>query len=776
MGTLLRVGTYRLMVGVLVVAVLLLVALDLDLTRGGDRGQSIGGRAEDPGGAGLDTIPPSSGNGSKRKEFDPGAPPADTARAHRSDGAERRAKEGGTLLAGRVVDEDRNPVEGARILCEFFFPDGEIRLPGPVAESCDDDGRFSTTIPGGALRSLTIRGPRRPFGEPRPFVPRQLGREELASRLSTGRNLEIVLERGSTLVVDVVDGEGRPVHGAGVNVRQPGRPPIERSRGTDESGRATVSGLAAGELLLTGEAHLDGETGATRRSGDPDSAATVAHRASVDLVAPLEGPVRLVLQPDPVVSGSVHGLPVGAKGEVAVFALRYGDHGTAHQPEISPPARYVGPSGYEPFGNPPITQVDLDDPRFAVHLPTGTHALVATVAVRGQRFSVATPIVRHDVTRDGNLVRLDFRDRARVRGVVVDAGGAPVPGVVVHAFESTTESWARQVVSQADGTFEFHVPSSGPHGVHARPGDGWTGSPTQRIDLLPGGSVEGIRLEVQRPARLRVLVRRVDGGPKLVRLRAEQLDGPLAGTVTPGVTRPDGLHVFRHLAPGRILVSTEVHQRLPHGTGARVVQGIADVTSADDTALTLVIDEPPAATCEGRLLLPGETGIRGFVVVLEDDLGKIASTVSDGGGRFRLPSGRAGPARLLVFERPAGRTIARADVVVRAGEASWTELAMPGGELRVTVEGDLPPTRDGAYTYVVAWPGGTGLPIAERFHPLRPTVLRFLEPGTYSVAVARVGDGGRDAPPRSPTGRWSTVETVQLGRGSRQVTLRLVGD
>lgn len=188
-------------------------------------------------------------------------------------------------LFGKVTDEDGKDVAGASVATiahpwrRFPAPGrdtGAVSETGPKTRTARD-GSFALRLPRGALVDLRVAA--EGFGE---IVRRDC---------QAGERVAITLRRGSTLEVSTVDGADVPLGGVPLTIDTVGP---DRSysqhfeRVTDASGRASVTGVAAGTLFVLADPP---DLGAEWQSVNvPDRGTTT---------------VRLVLTPGRTVRGRV---------------------------------------------------------------------------------------------------------------------------------------------------------------------------------------------------------------------------------------------------------------------------------------------------------------------------------------------------------------------------------------------------------------------------------------------------------------------------------------
>jgi protocatechuate 3,4-dioxygenase beta subunit len=362
-------------------------------------------------------------------------------------------------VTGVVVDTRGEPIAESRVRRS-----GGGNLPGVGSDEAitDADGRFELTgvLPGRA--TLTASGDHRPA-------------ESAAFEVAPGErveNVRIVAFHGTTLVVTVLDPDGKPVEGARVRVREPrpagAGPGGGRVRGVRVEAEARGDGptrtriVGAEEL---GEAVTDAE-GVARIGGL--EAGSVEVVAEHELAAAAK-PVAVELPRDGVVESLVT-LRRGARVEVSVVDA-------AGEPVVG--AEFVVRGG--DLEEPVIGETGGDGLALLDPLPGGNYEalLQRKVAAGGDgpgfvlRLAGVTPEVIEDsavafsIPREGSKapvsVSLQRPELTRVHGRVLGAEG-PVAGASI-TLESPDDSGegipipglggGRTAKSQADGSYEF---------------------------------------------------------------------------------------------------------------------------------------------------------------------------------------------------------------------------------------------------------------------------------------------------------------------------------
>ncbi|MBX3743565.1 MAG: carboxypeptidase regulatory-like domain-containing protein [Akkermansiaceae bacterium] len=152
-------------------------------------------------------------------------------------------------ISGRVAGEDGQPVAGATVRTHGPLSDYVLmaRLPRPSGTKTDDDGRWRLEGFPEDLGKLGLE-----ISHPA-YLAFRGGAASVPGGAEALRNgtATVVLKNGPRIHGRVVDGNGRPVHGARINPRATSSP---RGAITDGDGRFVLTGLRGKYALLTIEA------------------------------------------------------------------------------------------------------------------------------------------------------------------------------------------------------------------------------------------------------------------------------------------------------------------------------------------------------------------------------------------------------------------------------------------------------------------------------------------------------------------------------------------
>jgi protocatechuate 3,4-dioxygenase beta subunit len=425
----------------------------------------------------------------------------------------------GAAVVGRLVagpEGERIPVAGRVALQEL---DGESAPPSlrdvmQVDAAADGHFRLDGLPPGSHALAAIAPG----------YVSQRV-EVEVGPR-STDVDLgDVGLERGLSIRGRVRDRAGAPVAGAGVLGSAARRMPSRTIQAvTEADGTFVLAGLEAGLQRISVFANgyvpenREAETGA---SG-----------------------VEVILSP----GGSIVGTVVDETGrEVETFQIS-----AEPATDDTPSARMRATSRSR--------EVSSADGRFTLDdLAEGTYVLGASAADRATTH-VSGIKVSAGSTTDAGRIRLAAG--GIVRGSVVDAASAPVPGAVVRAQGAGTNQFSgkgNQAVTDPSGAFELRGVSPGTVemiAVHPSYSEGRVGG----VEVDPAKGPAEVRIVLMQGGRLEGSVRRRDGAPiaganlSVVRPRP---GGYYLNSDEPSMlsTGGDGAFVVEHLPAGPVEVA-----------------------------------------------------------------------------------------------------------------------------------------------------------------------------------------------------------------------------
>jgi protocatechuate 3,4-dioxygenase beta subunit len=393
----------------------------------------------------------------------------------------------GATLAGRVVDEEGRPIEGALVQVtrggENVFRAFVRAMEGEDAARTDRDGSFrATRLAPGDNQRLDVRHDEH---EERAVA----GLSLVAGATRSG--VTVVLRRGLSVRGVVKDEEGRPLAGAEVTLSRPltlragrgGRqmtflgPGAQPRRETGADGRFEFRGLKAGDYTVS-----------ARRAGFA--------RATVDPVKVAEGrttePVALTLRPGSTISGFVRDKTGGASG----WSLS---------------AQAAGQEGRMPFGPGSLRSEEPTG-------PDGAFLLEGLVAGESYDLQVMGPSGlgprKAGVVAPAEGVELTVTGAGQVLGRVADAdSGRPVPDFQIRYLPDAQGGmrfvmragpggrgrgpYERQPFHAEDGSFALEDVPAGRWTVEAF-APGYQSGSASGVTVGEGETVEGVEVRLSR--------------------------------------------------------------------------------------------------------------------------------------------------------------------------------------------------------------------------------------------------------------------------------------
>jgi len=501
----------------------------------------------------------------------------------------------GLRIAGRIVDPEGRPVEGAGVTprpAETFGLGFATRAGDRERVVSAADGGFEIVdLAAGRPVDLevertgyadnTVRGVSPPLAEP----------------------LRVVLRPTVTVRGEVVDPEGLPVEGALVTARtfrpEPGEMRAGRSGGgqarTGRDGAFEIADVEPGEVVLSASAtgYRRTDLGALHVSAGRDR----------------EG-VRIELERGAV----VHGTVTGPDGQPVPQAWVQVEERTGPGSPYRPPAASTDGDGrYRLEG---------------VELGRRTVGVFHSSHVRAAR----------DLEVGLGDNRLDFRlERgATVAGRVLDEAGAPVAGVHVSLVTSESSWTSLGATTADDGRFELEGVDAGRY--HARAEK--EGYATYLSDaMIVSGPVDGLELRLARGAAIvgRVVGLEPDDLPA-VQIHASSRDH--RGSAVAAVDF-EGRFRLEGILPGSWQVLAA------KGEGGRVETEIVDVEPGV-AEVPVTLDFTGGHTVEGEVLVGGEPLAGLWVTIVAPDRFRGGAATSDHRGRFRIEGLEPGEYELTV--------------------------------------------------------------------------------------------------------------------------------
>jgi protocatechuate 3,4-dioxygenase beta subunit len=597
----------------------------------------------------------------------------------------------GASLAGRVVDEEGRPIEGARVLVsrggENVFRSFMRLLEAEPSVRTGRDGSFRATrlAPGESQRVDVSHDD---------YEDRALGGISLVAG-ATRSGLTVVLRRGLSVRGVVKDEEGRPL--AGVEVTLSSARTVRSSRGgvqmafvgpgsqvrreTGADGRFEFRGLKAGDYTIS-----------ARRPG--------FSRAAVDPVDVREArcaePLELVLKPGATISGVLRD-KVGT-GAAGWFVS----------------ARGAGQGSGPPFGPGAIRSEEptgADGVFFLDGLTTGEAYDLQVMGPAGlgpRRAGVVAPAEGLELTVTG---------AGQIRGRVVEAeSGRAVPDFQLR-YEPDAQGGMRFFMRTGPGggrgpyeKLSFHA-EDGSFVLEDVPAGRWTveafapgyqAGSVSAVTVGEGDAAEGVEVRLSKGGVVsgRVLEART-GRPILdATVRAELSGGgPRTGMIRVGgegeeneaATDAEGRYEIAGLAPGT-WVLTASH---PDWSEATASVEVKDAPATADIRLgrggsiggAVLAAGRPVAGAQVTLSAAGATGFRPGAGMMG---GGEQAALSDEGGRFRFE--RLTPGRYTLAAALRDQSSAPAEAVVTGDDTQEVQLLLSEGALVRGLVTGLPDT------------------------------------------------------------------------------------
>jgi protocatechuate 3,4-dioxygenase beta subunit len=583
-------------------------------------------------------------------------------------------------LAGRVVNEDGQPIEGARVT---LARGGENVLRAFVRSLEEEqvvrtgrDGSFrATRLAPGESQRLDVRHD--------DYEERAVAGVSLAPG-ATRSGLTVVMRRGLSLRGVVKDEQGRPLAGTevtlgssrsiragrgGVQMQLVG-PGSQARRETGADGRFEFRGLKAGDYTVTAR-----RSGFTRASVEP---------VHLKEAAPTE-PLELVLRPGSTISGVLRdkagngasGWFVSARPAGQGGGMPLGPGANRSEEPTGPDGAFLleGLAAGDSYELQAMGPTGLGPRRAGVVAPAEGVELVVT----------GTGLVRGRVT-DGDTGRaipdFELRYQPDAQGgmrFVMRAG----PGRGRGPYE-------RQPFHAEDGSFALEDVPAGRWTIEAF-APGYQAGSASGVAVAEGEAVEGVEIRLSKGGVVsgRVLESR-SGRPILdATVRAELSGGePRTAMIRMGgeggdneaATDADGRYEISGLAPGTWTISAS------HAdwSEAAVSVELRDAPVTADVRLgrggsiggAVLAGGRPVGGAQVSLAPAGDSGMRPGVGFFG---GGEQNALSDEGGRFRFE--RLAPGRYTLSAALREQTSAPAEAAVTGDDAQEVQLVLAEGAL-----------------------------------------------------------------------------------------------
>jgi protocatechuate 3,4-dioxygenase beta subunit len=581
-------------------------------------------------------------------------------------------------LAGRVVDEEGRPIEGALVQVsrggENIFRAFLRSVEGQGAVRTSRDGSFrAARLEPGENQRLDVRHDE--------YEERSLGGISLSPGM-TRSGVSIVLRRGLSIRGVVKDEEGRPLAGAQVDLSRAltmrgGRggmevsfvgPGTEVRRETGADGRFEFRGLKAGDYGVS-----------ARRPG--------FSRASVDPVSVTEAraaePLEIVLRPGATISGVLRDKAgAGASGWYA----------SAHA------ASEVGGRPFGPGGIQGGEPTGPDGVFFLEGLTAGETYEIQAMGPAGlgpRKSGVVAPAEGVDLVVTG---------AGQIRGRVLDGdSGRAIPDFEVR-YQPDAQGgmrfvmrmgpgrrggpYERQSFHSEDGSFVLEDVAAGRWTVEAF-APGYQAGSASAVSVGEGEAAEGVEVRLSKGGVIsgRVIESRSGRAILGATVRAELSGGeprmPMVGIDAEGAenettTDAEGRYELAGLAPGAwaVTASHPDWSEATAGVELKDAPGIADIRLGKGGSIggTVLAGGRPVASAQVMLSAAGDSGFRPGGGMMG---GGEQTALSDDAGRFRFE--RLNPGRYTLGATLREQTSAPVETVVTADDAREVQLTIAEG-------------------------------------------------------------------------------------------------
>ncbi|HLU39862.1 MAG TPA: carboxypeptidase regulatory-like domain-containing protein, partial [Planctomycetota bacterium] len=520
-------------------------------------------------------------------------------------------------IAGRVVDAAGSGVAGSsvRVRSAGAAGFGPIFEPEDTVQT-DADGRFivAQVVPGSAV--VVVEGKEHAIAESSPVDVRPGQRTD---------GVEIVVQRGASVLVTVTDAAGRPIAGAKVAVREPEATvqpaafggmrrgmrvrrgpeagnvafddPGARATGTTGAdGKVTIAGLQPGQLVV--HATHERYAGATTPVLTLEAAGEV--RAELTLHAGGFLNVQAVdTQGDPLPGASfrLRG-PLDGEAEPRTEDARCDDAGLARVGPLLP-------------GRWRVALVAAPRP---IDLGGGMPMMVLTGEPREFAETATTVEVTAEQTTDVRLVRPQL---ATLRGTVSDAQGR-VAGAKIRVAENSGPALpfggGATATTAADGTFSISDLASGKYVLSYGYGDAL--AMCEEPLEIAAGQVLVERTLVLRTGAIKLCVRGEDGEP---------VAGARVNVDRPGT---------RGAPRSEVRMVAVMRGSGPEGGGSTSISTGTPAASTDALG-EVEIERVPEGDYELRIEHPQHVTTTKSVKVLEGAVAEVGTVVLPPGGELR---------------------------------------------------------------------------------------------------------------------------------------------
>ncbi|PTL80243.1 carboxypeptidase-like regulatory domain-containing protein [Vitiosangium sp. GDMCC 1.1324] len=666
---------------------------------------------------------------------------------------------GDGVIQGRVVAWDDTPVAGVEV-------SATLSLPGKSLSALPCEGKSPNTL----LSSPNCRGaPRRRLTG---LIEQGLGAAPVVARTTSSADgtfsltglpdgaialwaldargagvaphveagatgLKLVLGRSATLSGRVVDEANRPLQDASVTLFL-----AEHSRyfeaTTDKQGRFSLGPLPDGNYGLVAQ-HPDLLPAYESLSSLQDLDDDVVLHAPRRLVGQVRDGEHPVADAEVVATGTGHSTRTSGDGRFILEDMPSGDHElTASTSRKRGHARVKLEEGYpeaavdieleplvsfsgtvkDPKGNPiPDAVVEVEGPdeektltdtqgrfTFEALSPGDYKVTVRAEGYADRRFPNVAPA--RTPTRDWVL-----KPTVRIRGVLVDTEGRPVPKAIVQLSESVMdededdkpwlsppeedgndepgpmggpidahESRVHQFRADENGRFAFERAAPGRFALRV------DSDPYMPLHTLVDAPATGLRLVLHPGARVKGNVVDAQGMP-LAEVKLSLRTGPdETEVIAPTTSDEHGRFALGGIPPGHYILRARFDQGAPHGTtlpievlGTETVEAVVRL----DTGLSvsgIIMDESNRPIPHVRI---EATSAKGTYEPQEGDSPSSSPAITDEQGRFTVRHLRPGPCELAI-DIP-GHELSRVRAAGTDSTGEQSPLVVPAGSTDVTL-------------------------------------------------------------------------------------------
>lgn len=632
----------------------------------------------------------------------------------------------GARISGQVVDEQGGPVADATFSYQApNDPDGGwTNFHGKKSAA---DGAFDLRGTPAAKGTLTVEKDGF-LHEPREF-----------SSLSEGtvqEGLRIVLRRGNSIAGVVHWPDGQPVAGASVSLRfaaeQEGTE-INWSWGgndhatrSDGEGKFCFTGLSKGKGALRAEAKAPqpaaeaGVVEAAAKKGEEPAASEKSADAGSDSTVEAKEPTgKDPTAKDPTKESSASRFPKTRKWTAVAGEIEAGTQAVVLtlNAGYSLPGRVVDSAGapvkeflvraepvekdrkeWQPVRGALSQRFSDADGRFTLE---GLHEGEWQIRAEAKNAPACSP-QQVRVPAQSAPLQLTLAAGCTLRGTVVDPKGQPVRSARLRAEPEHEDSnrfvfnGNRRFSTSADAEGNFTIEGIPPGPLHLRAScDEWAEAEPLPFDLAPGQKLEGVRVVMRVPGRIRGIV--LDGAGHTDAARPVSLGGGPSGNWQQTTSDSNGRFEFEKLAPGDYTVYTQPKQEEVASAGDNREKA-SRVYQEQQRTLQVKVEEGATAEVtlgglpKNALHLVGHVTCGGHAVAdaylqvwkherSEDEEGRAFQCSAGDDGSYDLVLAGAGEYTINISAGSSSSTFVRFEVKVGADAQQTRDFELPGSHI-----------------------------------------------------------------------------------------------